>query len=227
MSRTVTEQMLLFSNTTFGNATTLRHGLLPKLSGNSTDVLKGDGTFGAGGGGGGASTKLYDFTVTGADKASIDTNVDGTTVANFSGFDILEVFIIVRTDDAGASPTVDITLNNDNTAIYDTTRVRNANATVSGGTPLAQTTWQLIAHGSGGSGGYAAVASLRMPGYAGTTFWKVADMSIGTVDATATNDFVEVRALGYQSTAAITRFKIAAQGAAKLKVGSRVMVYGR
>ena len=35
------------------NATSTHHGLLPKLSGAATDVLKGDGSWGAGGGGGG------------------------------------------------------------------------------------------------------------------------------------------------------------------------------
>jgi len=39
------------------NATTLRHGLLPKLSGSASDVLLGDGTWGAGGGGGGGLTQ--------------------------------------------------------------------------------------------------------------------------------------------------------------------------
>ena len=34
------------------NSSTLRHGLLPKLSGSASDVLRGDGTWGAGGGGG-------------------------------------------------------------------------------------------------------------------------------------------------------------------------------
>lgn len=42
------------------NATTSAHGLLPKLSGSATDVLLGDGTFGAvpGGGGGGVALPL-------------------------------------------------------------------------------------------------------------------------------------------------------------------------
>lgn len=49
---TVTETQLSFTDITTGNATALKHGLLPKLSGNASDVLKGDGTFGAGGAGG-------------------------------------------------------------------------------------------------------------------------------------------------------------------------------
>lgn len=47
----VTEDKLSLSDVTTGNASTSKHGLLPKLSGSSSDVLKGDGTFGAASGG--------------------------------------------------------------------------------------------------------------------------------------------------------------------------------
>lgn len=46
VSHTHTEAQLTLSDVTTNNATTTRHGFLPKLSGNNTDVLKGDGTFG-------------------------------------------------------------------------------------------------------------------------------------------------------------------------------------
>jgi len=49
---TVTEADLNLSDITTANSTAAQHGLLPKLSGNSTDVLKGDGTFGGIAGGG-------------------------------------------------------------------------------------------------------------------------------------------------------------------------------
>lgn len=49
----VTESDLDFSDVTTANSTAAQHGLLPKLSGNVGDVLRGDGTFGAGGGGSG------------------------------------------------------------------------------------------------------------------------------------------------------------------------------
>ena len=43
------------------NATTSAHGLLPKLSGNASQVLKGDGTWGAGGAGGSTAELHIDF----------------------------------------------------------------------------------------------------------------------------------------------------------------------
>jgi hypothetical protein len=64
-------QMDVSADVTTANATGGHHGLLPKLSGSSSDVLKGDGTFGASGGGGalvfleahsGAGATPIDFT---------------------------------------------------------------------------------------------------------------------------------------------------------------------
>lgn len=57
------------------NASTTRHGLLLKLSGSSSDVLKGDGTWGAGGGGGSGDLVSplvnAEVSVTGATTATI------------------------------------------------------------------------------------------------------------------------------------------------------------
>ena len=57
------------ADNTTANATSGHHGLLPKLSGSSSDVLKGDGTWGAGGGGGGGNTYVGYNTI----GASFDT----------------------------------------------------------------------------------------------------------------------------------------------------------
>ena len=43
----VKDSQVTFTDITTGNASTSNHGFLVKLSGSSTDVLKGDGTFGA------------------------------------------------------------------------------------------------------------------------------------------------------------------------------------
>ena len=58
------------------NATSAHHGLLPKLSGAATDVLKGDGSWGAGGGGALASAAYMrtagDYTISSATFAAVD-----------------------------------------------------------------------------------------------------------------------------------------------------------
>ncbi len=48
----ITEPALNLSDMATGNASSVRHGLMPKLSGLATDVFHGDGTWGPGGGGG-------------------------------------------------------------------------------------------------------------------------------------------------------------------------------
>lgn len=46
-SGSILEGAINFTDITVGNATTSKHGFLPKLSGNTSDVLKGDGNFGS------------------------------------------------------------------------------------------------------------------------------------------------------------------------------------
>lgn len=176
--------------------------------------------------GGGIGAKLYDFTISGSDAASIDTNVDGSTVANFSGYDHLRIFILARTDTASATDNLTITLNNDGTSIYDQQRLDGANATAQAGVVNAEAGWQPLVHGASGSASYAGVLDIVIPAYASTTFWKTANMTIGCPDATAANQFAAVYALGYRSTSAITRIKVAGQSTAKMKIGSRLIVYG-
>lgn len=176
---------------------------------------------------GGTLAKLYDFTITGADQASIDSNVDGTTVANFSGYDVLQIWGIARTDDAAALVEVDMTLNNDTGANYDLQSLNATNATVTAAPTLGDTKWALLGHGSGGTANYAGLIKVLIPGYAGTTFYKTADINLVVNDGTAANNRVNVRPGTYRSTSAITRVKIAATVGQKLKVGSRLIVYGQ
>lgn len=75
----VLEGAVAFTDVTTGNATSSQHGYLPKLSGSASDVLKGDGTFGAGGG----SAKMQ-FTSSGPNLPT------GTTakVAKITGYGV-------------------------------------------------------------------------------------------------------------------------------------------
>lgn len=175
-------------------------------------------------------SKVYSYTVTGADKASIDTGIDTPDSGSndWTGGDLLEVSMLTRTDEAGAGINVDVTLNNDTANNYDLQYVAGVNAGAGAGIlALGNAAWPVASHGSGGSAGYAAVAEILFPHYAGTTFNKSGVLTGGRADATAGNNIVFVESLGYRSTAAITRMKVAAQGAAKLKVGSQLLIYKR
>ncbi len=177
----------------------------------------------------GVPVLVYRYTVTGSDKASIDTGVDTADAGsnNWTNGDLLEVFLLARTDDAAAFHDVDITLNNDTSSIYDRISVQAVGGSASTATSYADSKWAVQVHGSGGTSGYAGVTHLAIPGYAATVFNKIAQGGGSTPDGTTGNDIARAYIFGYRSTTAITRLKVAAQSTAKLKVGSELLIYKR
>lgn len=176
--------------------------------------------------------KLYDFTVTGSDKASIDTDVDGSAALLATTFTVLEIWLVARTDEAVIQSVVDLTFNNDGTAIYDTgymTTNTTANA-VSTGLVTAGSSAQMLMPGASAAANVAGVFRATIPAYADTTFYKImewlnhlADTSAGT-----THRALDVETTLYRSTSAITRVKVAPDTSGKkLKVGSRLLIFGR
>jgi hypothetical protein len=169
--------------------------------------------------------------VAGSDKASIDTGADTANAGSndWTNGDLLEIFILSRTDNASANDTYAMVLNNDGvTTNYDVELTEVANATVSSGPTLAAASWANIrSHGSGGSASYAASTQIVINDYAGTTFFKTGTLRGGKTDATAANNIVTSAILGYRSTAAITRLKITASGTGKFKVGTQIAIYKR
>lgn len=177
----------------------------------------------------GSTALVYRYTVSGSDKASIDTGSDSPDAGSndWTGGDLLEIWMLLRTDNAASGSVVNCTLNNDTGGNYDTNQNGVANTTFSGAVSLAQTSWAVNAHGSGGSASYAQAIRISMPGYADTTFFKTGDMSLSRPDGTAANNFTAIDSIGYRSTSAVTRLKIACAGADKLKVGSKLIIYKR
>lgn len=177
----------------------------------------------------GFSELVYRYTVAGSDKASIDTGADTADAGtnDWTNADLLEVFIAARTDEAAARSSVNITVNNDTGANYDQVFVAGINATASAANVLAQNNWAVTVHGSSGGASYAGAISLWLPDFSGTAFFKIATLLNATPDSTAANNEARTRALGWRSTAAITRLAIAAPGASKLKVGSQLLIYKR
>lgn len=162
----------------------------------------------------GSSTKIFDSTL-GVAAAAIDTNP-----TSLAGYDILEIFLLLRTTSGSASVNAQLTFNNDTGANYDV-------VDSSGSTQAAGTSILLTAHGSGGGANYAGASRLTIPGYAATTFFKAGEAVSGTVDSTVANDIVRAREFAYRSAAAITRVAITAAAATTFVAGSRMIVYGR
>lgn len=76
-----TDATITFTDITTNNASVSKHGFLPKLSGSASDVLKGDGTFGAGGVGTVTSTSFTGGLI----SVATATTTPAFTVAGTSG----------------------------------------------------------------------------------------------------------------------------------------------
>lgn len=234
MSPTIIEQMLLFRDTVFGNATTLRHGLLPKLAGGTTSFLRADGTWavppgGGGGGGIGSSSLIYRYTVTGVDKFSIDTGIDAADAGSndWTNGDLLEVYWLIKTDEAAAQANVFVAVNNDSSSVYDYHFERANSGALTAFGAVSGANWPLLAAGSGGTANEVGSGHLVIPGFSDTTFLKSGIFAASIPSASTANMSQIDYALGWRSTAAITRFLVAAAGGQKLKVGSKLLIYKR
>ncbi len=183
---------------------------------------------GGGGGGAGAGAKLYDFTVTGAAKSSIDTNVDGTIVANFNGYDTMVVRMFLRTDEAVVSSTIDLTINADAAGNYDSHYIQGTNVTPSSGPAVGQLFWQFFGNGASRLASDFSTCELTIPNYLGTVGLKTGSSIQCLPDSTGANESTWIRTFGWRGTAAISRIKIAPDtGGAKFAIGSRLLVYGQ
>ncbi len=178
----------------------------------------------------GVPVLVYRYTVTGSDKASIDTGVDTADAGSndWTGGDLLEVWMTLRTDDAaGQVNTVAVTVNNNTSSIYDEQFVYGLAGTPTAGTSLATANWDLDVHGSGGTTAYPSTHCIIIPDYAGTTFNTVGTLQEQRIDATASNAIALYSAIGWRNTAALTRLKVGCTSTNKLKVGSQLLIYKR
>ena len=65
---------------------------------------------------------------------------------------------------------------------------------------------------------------MTMPGYGQTTFFKVAECTNGFVSSAAAGGIVLSSILGWESTAAVSRIKVAVLGGPNLIAGSRLLI---
>ena len=177
----------------------------------------------------GGTVKMYDYTVTGSDKASIDTDVDGAMAGLFdTSYDVLEIMLILRVDNTSAAAVnCLLTFNNDAGANYDSQGVQAVGSSPQASSAVAANNILVTAHGTFDLTSSAGHTFIVIPGYSGTTFNKGGTMQSGIVDSTSSAMSSRALQIGYRSTSAITRVKIAGNSTDKLKVGSRMIVYAR
>jgi hypothetical protein len=171
---------------------------------------------------------IYRFTVSGGVKASIDTGVDAPQAGSndWTGGDALEVYFAGRTNNAASATITNVTFNNDAGPNYDDDAIGDA-AGLFASSVVAQNQLRLTVHGAGGTASYATSATLIVPAYANTTFFKAGVLNSGTPDGTAANQRVGFSSWGWRNTAAITRLKWAAGGADSFVIGTELLVYKR
>ncbi len=177
---------------------------------------------------------IYRYTVTGSDKASIDTGADAADAGSndWTNCDLLEIIVYARTDEATAASNVAFTFNNDTGSVYDYTWSRvtgtssafaNAAASANFVTQFPGTT---VANTS-----VPGVAELKVPNPTGTVLNKGFSGTWGFGNPGDTTNMVVATIAGVyrpSTPAALTRLKITPlTGAKKLKIGSQLLIYKR
>ncbi len=178
----------------------------------------------------GSQELIYRYTVTGSDKASIDTGVDTADAGSnvWSNGDLLEIYLYGRTDETAVTSQINLTLNNDGTSIYDVLRLRAFNTTLSGAASNARANWFGFVTGASATASVFGMLRCAIPNYGGTVGFKAGELTAQSPDETAANMTTEMYACNYRSTTAITRLAVSTQTAGKkLKVGSQLLIYKR
>jgi hypothetical protein len=172
--------------------------------------------------GGVTVAKLFDSTLSGTATA-IDTGASGIA----TGHDILEVYALLRTDEAAVRSTLSVTVNGDGGSNYDRQFVRGVNATASAAAGAAEAGWLLTCAGASLASGVFTVMRFTVPFYTQTTAQKAGEYTGGDNDTTIANRRSETQALHWRSTAAITQMTFNAPAAKNFIAGSRLLIFGR
>lgn len=172
----------------------------------------------------GGSLLVYS-NVLGADTATLDT---GAKVIP-SGYNVLEVLAVLRTDEVAAQSTIGLRFNGDTGSNYDFSLLNAVNITASAQNTLGAASLAVFAAAASDSAGVATPLRVEVPGYALTTFNKSGTSISGVPDQTAANTRTQARAFAWRSTVAINQVSlIITSGASqKFKAGSALYVYVR
>jgi hypothetical protein len=190
-------------------------GLLPLLALSPTSSGKGSSA-------GGAGATLFDSTLGADSGAGIDTGAAGIA----SGSRLLLVAIVARTDEVIVHSQVNVTFNNDGSAIYDRGFGQFANVTASANNNLADTRLQMPVPGASQAAGVYSTTLLVIPAYTDTTAQKSGLAFTSSMGTAAANTLAVLYGINYRSTAAISRMKILHGGGTVLKAGTRLTIIG-
>lgn len=176
----------------------------------------------------GASELVYRYTVSGSDKTSIDTGIDTADAGSgdWTNGDLLEIYVVGRTDESVTQSVVDFFLNNDAGTDYDYAFVDMTTSSVSGGGAAAATRLQVLLPGASAASNAAGSWAIEIPDYAGTTFLKSVLVRGSSISGSTRT--IDMYGMLWHGTAAISRFALQpSTSGKKLKVGTQLLVYKR
>ena len=132
----------------------------------------------------------------------------------------------VRSVNASANENINLTFNNDSSALYNVQRLQVANGAVAGGQQTLSTSANAgDAPAANATAKTFGIWTLLMPAYDNTSNFKACVCSAGGPASPAGDGIGDRTAVSYESTAAITRLKIVPASASNWKAGSRLIVY--
>lgn len=173
--------------------------------------------------GGTGLVKLFDSTLSVA-AASIDTGASAIA----AGHDVLEIWVISRTDGAVSIDTVGMQFNGDTASNYDRQRLQGQVSAASAAQNISQTSIFFETTGSSADANSPGIARFTIPAYDQTTFNKVLEMTGGEIALGGTTRVV-AQMMRWKSSSAINQVKILMSSSAtgtNFAAGSRMIIYG-
>jgi hypothetical protein len=177
----------------------------------------------------GQSILVYDYTVTGSSKRTIDTAVDGPYAGPLAGDGVvLEIFSYSQTTEAAAISTFNMNFNNDFSASYDKTYIDNANNALTVGGNFAQTSWQIYTTGASAPSTEFGHFSFLFYNYADTIGHKVGQVIFGHEYTGFATSEMAYELLHWTKTAAVSRIAfVPATAGINFQIGTRVSIFTR
>jgi hypothetical protein len=180
----------------------------------------------------GLTELVYRYTVTGSDKASIDTGADTPDAGSndFTNGDVLEIWVSARTDEAVQLSSLNMRFNNDSGGNYSFSKVRvDGGTAVSGSNTRNGNALTVFVAGSSAAANVFSGYRCSLQNYLGTVTYKPFETVGGTGENSAGNgDYGSLGGAYYSAGTGITRVAILPQTAGKkLKVGTQILIYKR
>lgn len=219
---TIADSDIVFTDNTTNNSSTSKHGYLPKLSGDSTEFLNGDGewvtppTSSDSGGGSDTQEILLDTTVGSGGQANFDlSSISGP------GY-MIKIFLNGKVEGALASDTVLMAFNNDTTNSNYRRGQHRASSVSHAFSGADDRAISIIPGSSSTRGSAAAQCEITILDPFGTTFEKNAESH--TVVRFATEQELWNYGLQWENTSAINQITLTSSGGSDFAEGTRCLI---